>query len=76
MFHFYTPWKRQKTFGFRMSSGVIEMEHLAKNGLNFQMKIRNQILVWKENTAWKVSKYGVFLFRIFLYSNWIRRFTP
>ena len=27
-------------------------------------------------TAWKVSKYGVFLVRIFLYSDWIRRFTP
>ena len=26
-------------------------------------------------TAWKVSKYGVFLVRIFLYSDWIRRFT-
>ena len=26
-------------------------------------------------TAWKVSKYGVFLVRIFLYSDCIRRFT-
>ena len=26
-------------------------------------------------TAGKVSKYGVFLVRIFLYSDWIRRFT-
>ena len=27
------------------------------------------------STASKVSNYGVFLVRIFLYSNWIRRFT-
>ena len=26
-------------------------------------------------TAWKVSKYGFFLVRIFPYSTWIRRFT-
>ena len=34
MFHFYTPWKRQKAFGFFMFSGGIEMENWAKNGLN------------------------------------------
>ena len=27
------------------------------------------------STAWKVSEYGVFLFLIFLYSDWIQRFT-
>ena len=27
MFHFYTPWKRQKTKGFLTFSGGIEMEH-------------------------------------------------
>ena len=27
-------------------------------------------------TAWKVSKYGVFLVRIFRHSDWIRRDTP
>ena len=32
MFHFYTPWKRQKTFSFLTFSGVIEMEHWAKIG--------------------------------------------
>ena len=30
MFHFYTPRKREKTFGFLTVSGVIEMEHWAK----------------------------------------------
>ena len=30
MFHFYTPWKRQKTFGFLAFSGGIEMEHSVK----------------------------------------------
>ena len=32
MFYFYTPWKRQKTFGFQMFSGGIEMGHWAKLG--------------------------------------------
>ena len=32
MFHFYTPWKRQKTFGFLKFSGGIKMEHLAETG--------------------------------------------
>ena len=30
VFHFSTPWKRQKTFGFLTFSGGIEMEHWAK----------------------------------------------
>ena len=30
MFHFYTPWKRQKTFGFLTFSGSIEMSHCTK----------------------------------------------
>ena len=35
MFHFYTPWKRQKTKGFLTSSGGIQMEHWPKLGLRF-----------------------------------------
>ena len=27
------------------------------------------------STVWKVSEYGVFLFLVFLYSDWIQRFT-
>ena len=27
MFHFYTPWKHQKTFGFLMFSGDVKLEH-------------------------------------------------
>ena len=34
MSHFYTPWKRQKTYGFRTFSGGIEMWRWTKNGLN------------------------------------------
>ena len=34
MFHFYTPNKRQRTFGFRMFSGDAKMEHWAKMGEN------------------------------------------
>ena len=30
--HFYTPWKRQKTFGFLTFSGGIEMWHWTKIG--------------------------------------------
>ena len=30
--HFYTPWKRQKTFGFLMFSGGIEIWHWTKMG--------------------------------------------
>ena len=30
--HFYTPWKRQKTFGFLTFSGGIEMWHWTKMG--------------------------------------------
>ena len=32
--------------------------------------------IWKSSTALKVSRCGVFLVRIFLYSDWIRRDTP
>ena len=32
MFHLYTPWKRQKTFGFLTFSGGIEMEHWPEMG--------------------------------------------
>ena len=34
MFQFYTPWKRQKTFGFLTFSGGIEMERWVKMGYN------------------------------------------
>ena len=33
MFHFYTPWQRQKTKGFLMFSGGIEVEYLLKMSL-------------------------------------------
>ena len=32
MFHFYTPWKHQKTSGFLTFSGSIEVEHWLKMG--------------------------------------------
>ena len=32
IFHFYTPWKRQKTFDFVTYSGGIGMEHWTKMG--------------------------------------------
>ena len=33
MFHFYTPWKRQKTKGFLMFSGGMEVKYLLKMSL-------------------------------------------
>ena len=38
MFHFYTPWKRQKTKGFLRFSGGIEMELGLKHELNFNLR--------------------------------------
>ena len=32
LFHFYTPWKQQKTSGFQMFLGGIEMERWLKMG--------------------------------------------
>ena len=32
MFRFYTPWKRQKTFGFLKFLGGIEIEYWVKMG--------------------------------------------
>ena len=32
IFHFYSPWKQQKTGGFLMFSGGIEVEHWLKMG--------------------------------------------
>ena len=37
MFHFYTPWKRQKTFGFLTFSGAIKIENWVKNRLIFHI---------------------------------------
>ena len=35
MFHFYTPWKQQKTFAFLTFSGDRKMERWAKLGWNY-----------------------------------------
>ena len=35
MFHFYTPWKHQKTSSFLIFSGGIEVEHWLKMGYQF-----------------------------------------
>ena len=56
MFHFYTPWKRQKTKGFLTFSDGIKMEHWTDMGLGsaflqvekcfFQTAIFNITLNW------------------------------
>ena len=38
MFHFYTPWKHQKTGGFLMFPGGIAVEHWLKMGQELLMK--------------------------------------
>ena len=43
MFHFFTPWKRQKTFGFLTLARDIEMEgwaKIAKMGETFQAVLK------------------------------------
>ena len=42
MFHFFTPWKCQKTFSFLTFSGGIEMEHWAKKW-NIRLKLFNGV---------------------------------
>ena len=37
MFHFYTPWKHQKTEGFFVMEKSYEYETLRKNFLNLQL---------------------------------------
>ena len=39
--------------------------------------LKNVVRVYvKDNAAWKVSVFGVFLFRIFPYSDWIQKDAP
>ena len=37
-------------------------------------KFSRKTQIYRCSTAWKASKYGAFLVRIFLYSDWIRRY--
>ena len=39
MFPFYTPWKRQKAFGFLTILGGIEREHWPENGLRKMLSV-------------------------------------
>ena len=50
-----------------------ESEELKEASLDNKLKL---LIAGSWNTAWKVSKYGVFLVRFFPYSDWIRRNTP
>ena len=43
MFHFYTPWKRQKTSGILTFSGGIELEHWFKMDLR---RLAGRIEAW------------------------------
>ena len=50
---------------------------ISLNFLRFQPSRLVKVgISFRKNTAWKVSKHGVFLVRIFLSSDWIRKFTP
>ena len=64
----------------QMSNKEVRPAWIGKKRLLFLGGCRNGPMVfnglmindWKIITAWKVSKYGVFLVRIFLYSDWIQ----
>ena len=45
MSHFYTPWKRQKTYSFLKFAGGIEIWHCTKNGLKLCKVILRTVLV-------------------------------
>ena len=47
MIYFYTPWKRQKIFGFLTFSGAVEMQYSAKMG-------------WLAETFWSVNFAQIF----------------
>ena len=47
MIYFYTPWKRQKIFGFLKFSGAVEMQYSAKMG-------------WLAETFWSVNFAQIF----------------
>ena len=49
MFHFYIPWKRQKTFDFLIFSGGIEMDVWHKMG-DVDVVWEIKICVWKMST--------------------------
>ena len=49
MSHFYTPWKRQKTFSFLTFSVGIEMEHWREKGY-----WHNKIIYKKKKAAYRV----------------------
>ena len=44
-------------------------------GLKNTLQYTKNTLKYEKHTAWKISKYGVFLARIFPHSDWIRRGT-
>ena len=50
-----------------------ESEELKEASLDNKLKL---LIAGSWNTAWKVSKYGVFLVCIFPHLDWIRRNTP
>ena len=60
MLYFYNPWKRQKTFGFRMFSRDIEMEQWTEIGYEEVLLIFNIIYT-----------YMVFIISILFQASWL-----
>ena len=58
MFHFYIPWKRQKTKGFLTFSGGIEMKHWTKMDLEESEKTSGRPL-----KQWRQLRYYIGLYR-------------
>ena len=59
MFHFYTPWKLQKTFGFLIFSRGIEVEHWLKMGLLSQMSSKTFFAVINMHKSYEENFWGI-----------------
>ena len=60
MFYFFTPWKREKTWGFLMFSGDIEIEHSANELKNHDRDFQqntNYAIFAKKLHHWYLSVY-------------------
>ena len=68
IFHFYTPWKCQKPFGYLRFSGVVKMKHWSKIGLSLEVlyakfqATRLQLIILDiskpfENNFWELLEY-------------------
>ena len=82
MYVFFQPWGKARTF-FSWSIYLNTCFPWRRDSMVLQFSFQTifsgaelSALGWILYTAYKVSKYGLFLVRNLLYSDWIRRFNP